>query len=232
MSDLKILYDYVPLLLPEISISLDSEYEYGIDYSSFEWCLVSDVEIDEDYSQIFENDQTYEFVGYGGLENYDAIIPQLDITNFRMPDISFAFGRHTLMFSEKAFSALKVSKKLGVNTGNAILTDPFGVRHSGFYYVSFTNPLYKDQAAKRLKSIDGENRPLFELQNGEYDEMVMVHKSTLNRWADLEINCFVDELPEEHIEWWKQNEVEQSYPDRWYRSLEDWQNQMVFKREE
>lgn len=224
--DLDILGDYVHLLLPEDSIELDENCEYEIGYSAFQWCLVSEVEKDSDFCSVFENNQTLEFVGYGGLEDYSETISELDVSNFRLPDVSLAFREQTLIVSDKALSVLKFSEKLGVTKGTAVLTDPFGQKHTGFHYISFHRTFETEKAAKRLQRIEASGRPLFILQNEKFSELVMVHTSVLDAWKELGITCFSREEDDTNRMWWKNSKYRNFECWRSYDSLEDWQNKV------
>ncbi len=134
-----VLDEYIPLVIPSISIAIGPEWEREITYGHFEWCLKSDIEKNEDYTQTFKAGQSIELLGYSGLLEGSSIDinKELEGKQFRLPDVSYAFGGKTLILSDKAAAITCLSKKSGTITGTATLQDPFGRKHPGYSYISF-----------------------------------------------------------------------------------------------
>lgn len=224
-----VLDEYIPLIIPSITMAFDPSWEYGLNYSHFEWCLRSDIKKGGDYSQTFEAGQSLELLGYEGLYDTTALDPnRIDLGGkpFRLPDVSFAFGDKTLILSDKAAAGISLSKKLATTTGTANLMDPFGTRHSGFHYISFLNPLPAEQAAIRLQKLPIEERLFAYIALDEYSELVLVHKSLCSRWTELGIDCFLSELPEIYhdLENYNCDEIQFANHEVTFESLDDWQN--------
>ncbi len=221
--------EYIPLIIPSITMAFDSSWEHGLNYGHFDWCLKTDVEKDEDYTQTFEAGLSLEMLGYEGLyDTTDLDLNSLDFGGkpFRLPDVSYAFGDKTLVLSDKAAAGISLSKKLGTTTGIATLMDPFGTRHSGFHYISFLNPLPIEQAARRLQKLPIEERLFAYIALEEYSEVVLVHKSLCTRWTDLGIDCFLSELPEiyDDLANYSCDEIQFANHEVTFESLDDWQN--------
>jgi len=219
-----VLDDYIPLIIPSIEVSIDTEEGIGLSYSHFEWCRTEDVAKDSDYMQVFEEGESLELMGYSGPSKA-KMEPYLKGETLRLPDVSFAFGDKTLILSERAASELTLGKKLGVTRGTAVLTDPAGKQQPGYHFISFHNPLPVDRAVKRFQKVPEAERPFIYLELKEFTEMVMVHKSVCKKWNDLGIDCFLSELPEEYhnLENLASDDLYFSNHEMWFDSLDDWQ---------
>ena len=219
-----VLDEYIPLIIPSIEISIDTEKGLGLSYNQFEWCRTEDVERDSDYQQVFEDGATVEFVGYSGLPHAD-LEPYLKGRPFRLPGVSFAFGDKTLVLSEAAMSVLTLSKKMGTTRGNAVLTDPTGGKHAGYHYISFCKPLSVERAIKRFENIPEVERPFIYLELEEFNEMVMVHKSVCKKWGALGLDCFLSEVPDAYqsLSYLCSEAFSFTNHEMWFDSLDDWQ---------
>lgn len=217
-----VLDEYIPLVIPSIDIMINPEL--GLSYGHFEWCLKTDVEKDGDYTQTFEAGQSLELLGYSGLLKNCNI--DLNGKPFRLPDVSYAFGDKTLILSDKAASGIALSNKLSTTAGTATLVDAFGGKHAGYSYISFLNPLPAEQAAKRLKKLNVEERLFAYIALDKYSEVVLIHKSLCSRWTELGIDCFLNELPEIYhdLENYNCDEIQFANHEVSFESLEDWQN--------
>lgn len=220
-----VLDDYIPLIIPSIEISIDTEEGFGLSYSHFEWCRTEDVKNDSDYMQVFEEGDSLELVGYSRAE-VARMASYLQGRTFRLPDVSFAFGGKTLVLSERANSELMLNKKMGITKGSAVLTDPAGKQQPGYHYVSFYNPLPVDRAIKRFQKMPEDERPFIYLELEKFREIVMIHKSVCKKWNDLGINCFLSELPEEYhtLKNLCSDDLYYSNHEMWFDSLDDWQD--------
>ncbi|SCY26768.1 hypothetical protein [Desulfoluna spongiiphila] len=219
-----LLDEYIPLIIPSIEISIDTEEGVGLSYSHFEWCRTQDVERDSDYMQVFGEGETLEFTGYAGGSEVD-LEPYLKGRTFRLPEVSFAFGDKTLVVSEAAMSVLTLSRKMGTTKGTAVLADPTGKTHPGYHYISFCKPLPVDRAIKRFEKMPESERPFIYLELKEFDEMVMVHKSVCKKWSDLGIDCFLSDVPDAYhnLKYLCSDEFSFTSHEMWFDSLDDWQ---------
>ena len=245
ISDESILGEYIELPIADVNVTFgDHDHgSYGLSYSHFDWCLKTDVESDGDYAQQFDDNLQLEFVGYnpsfddsiylGGRSVQIPGINTLKNTPLRLPYVSECFGGKSMLLHQSIFSLLNFSKKLGVNSGDAVIYDAFGHKHNQFKYVSFMNPLSKERWNKRLRHVSPADRPFVFLQVRRFTNKIYILKNLYQEWLKKQVSGVYKEYyaidhNNDGRETWTMQDVDLSY-----RSLEDWQsdNHSVYIRD-
>lgn len=187
-----LLDEYIPLIIPDISVYIDLDKGLDLTWADFQWTPE-----DEDFYDDPDSIESGEGVRFFcDSDSIAADIKPYFNQTLRLPEVSYCERDQTLILSASALQDLCFSPKLGIKQGPAQLVDVLGEAQQGFHYLMLPEPLSPEQAQKRFAPLPSSQRPFIRLALGEFVDEVMVHKDVLALWHSRHIQAALLSLPE------------------------------------
>lgn len=178
-----ILEDYLPLnlyTLDDVGEEDMEQRDYGFTLRAehFEWIRFSDRR-KSSQAQIYDgSDQTFCPV----KQRAPKAKAILNGKALRLPKISYCWPGKSLMLANELMEDIGLAPNLGIVETKADIVDAVQEKHQGYTALSMHKSFSLLRVQQRLSTLPIEQRSLINLKCHEFEGILLIHKSVLDKW--------------------------------------------------